>query len=193
MMVGYARVSTSEQHTALQIDALKRAGCDRILKDEGVSGVTESRPALGRLLRMLKPGDTLVTWKLDRLGRSLSHLIAIVAQLDQRGIAFRSLSDAIDTGSPGGRLMFHILGALAEFERSLIAERTRAGLAVARAQGRKLGRPPKLSYAQVRAAERLLLHGRLIGDVAATYAVSPQTLKRMMQRHRATVESSVLR
>jgi DNA invertase Pin-like site-specific DNA recombinase len=184
MMLGYARVSTSEQDTALQIDALTRAGCDRILQDEGVSGATESRPALSRVLRMLKPGDTLVTWKLDRLGRSLSHLIAIVAQLEQRGVGFRSLSDAIDTGSAGGRLMFHILGALAEFERSLIAERTRAGLAVARSRGRRLGRPPKLSYAQARAAERLLLQGGLIGDVAATYAVSPLTLKRSMQRLR---------
>lgn len=142
-MVGYARVSTDEQRPDLQIDALKKAGCERVLVDEGVPGSRESRPALDQALGQLRPGDVLVTWKLDRLGRSLSHLIHVVTALEAKQVAFRSLSEAIDTGTAAGRLLFHVMGALAEFERSLISERTKAGLAAARARGRYPGRPRK--------------------------------------------------
>lgn len=141
MMIGYARVSTDEQNPALQFDALTRAGCQRIFT-ESASGAAVNRPALEQVLRSLQHGDTLVVWKLDRLGRSLSHLISLVTQLESKGVAFRSLSDAIDTGTASGRLQFHIMGAMAEFERALISERTRAGMAAARARGRNIGRPP---------------------------------------------------
>lgn len=143
MMVGYARVSTEEQNLDLQVDALTRAGCERIFQDRGVSGALASRPALDKAIERLQPGDTLVTWKLDRLGRSLSHLIHVVTSLEGKGVAFRSLSEAIDTGTASGRLLFHVMGALAEFERSLISERTKAGMAAARARGKVLGRPIK--------------------------------------------------
>ena len=146
MLIGYARVSTDEQSPDLQFDALNRAGCHRIFTDSA-SGATMSRPALDEAIRALRPGDTLVTWKLDRLGRSLSHLISIVTQLESRGIVFRSLSESIDTQTASGRLLFHVMGALAEFERALISERTRAGMAAARARGRSIGRPPKLRRA----------------------------------------------
>jgi len=144
MLIGYARVSTDEQNLNLQIDALRLVGCDQILCDRGFSGALKSRPALDDALALLKPGDTLVTWKLDRLGRSLAHLISLVTDLERRGVAFKSVSDAIDTSTAGGRLQFHMLGALAEFERSLISERTKAGLRAARARGAVLGRPAKL-------------------------------------------------
>jgi DNA invertase Pin-like site-specific DNA recombinase len=143
MKLGYARVSTDDQNLALQLDALKRAGCERIYRDEGVSGSQINRPALDQLLRELMPGDTLITWKLDRLGRSLRHLITIVAELDARDICFSSLSEAIDTKTASGRLLFHVLGALAEFERALISERTRAGMAAAKLRGIRIGRPAK--------------------------------------------------
>lgn len=143
VLIGYARVSTDEQNPALQFDALTRAGCKTIFT-ESASGAAVSRPALEKALSALRPGDTLVTWKLDRLGRSLSHLIGIVTLLECRGVAFRSLSESIDTETASGRLLFHVMGALAEFERALISERTRAGMAAARARGRNIGRPRKL-------------------------------------------------
>lgn len=181
MMVGYARVSTDEQSPALQFDALERAGCDRIFTDYA-SGARTVRPELIRALALLKAGDTLVTWKLDRLGRSLSHLIAIITELEARGVAFQSLSDAIDTRTAGGRLQFHMLGALAEFERALISERTRAGMAAARARGAVLGRPNKLSPAQIAAARRSLARtGRSVRDIAAKLSVSRSTLRRAVK------------
>lgn len=140
MVFGYARVSTLHQDEALQRDALEAAGCDKILADQ-VSGATESRPALDELLAHLRAGDTVVVWRLDRLGRSLRHLIDVVCDLDRRGVTLRSLTESIDTSTPGGKLIFHIFGALAEFERDLIRERTVAGLAAARARGRQGGRP----------------------------------------------------
>lgn len=143
MFIGYARVSTDEQSVDLQIDALKRAGCERIFRDNDYSGALKSRPALDDALDYLEPGDTLVTWRLDRLGRSLSHLISLVADLERRGVAFRSLSEAIDTSTASGRLQFHMMGALAEFERALISERTKAGMAAARSRGVQFGRPTK--------------------------------------------------
>jgi DNA invertase Pin-like site-specific DNA recombinase len=139
-LLGYARVSTLEQDEALQVDALRSAGCARVFVDKA-SGKLEHRPALDRLLEQLRPGDTLVVWRLDRLGRSLRHLIETVQLLDSRSAVFRSLTEAIDTSTPGGKLIFHVFGALAEFERDLIRERTMAGLAAARARGRRGGRP----------------------------------------------------
>ena len=141
MLVGYARISTVDQNLHLQKDALKAAGCAQICEDTA-SGAKASRPGLEKALGMLREGDTLVVWKLDRLGRSLKHLIESVQALDSRGVGFRSLQDNIDTTTPGGKLLFHILGSLAEFERDLIRERTNAGLVAARARGRKGGRPP---------------------------------------------------
>ena len=148
MLIGYARVSTDEQSLALQIDALARAGCGRVFEDSGVSGALASRPALDKALESLRAGDTLVTWRLDRLGRSLSHLISFVAKLESKGVAFTSLTEAIDTRTASGRLLFHVMGALAEFERSLISERTKAGMAAARLRGKVLGRPGKVARHQ---------------------------------------------
>lgn len=176
MLIGYARVSTSEQNSNLQIDALTAAGCEHIFEDS-LSGMTRCRPALDQALRALNPGDTFVTWKLDRLGRSLSHLISLITELEGRDIGFKSVSEAIDTRTASGRLMFHVLGALAEFERSLISERTRAGLAAAKLRGAKLGRPPKLNARQVRRAIHCLQSCSL-RRVARRFAVSPLTLKR---------------
>jgi DNA invertase Pin-like site-specific DNA recombinase len=139
-LLGYARVSTLEQDEALQVDALRSAGCARVFVDK-TSGKLEHRPALDQLVDQLRPGDTLAVWRLDRLGRSLRHLIDTVQELEARAVAFRSLTESIDTSTPGGKLIFHVFGALAEFERDLIRERTMAGLAAARARGRKGGRP----------------------------------------------------
>lgn len=182
MMIGYARVSTDEQSPALQFDALKQAGCERIFTDFA-SGARPNRPALEEALARLQGGDTLVTWKLDRLGRSLAHLISIIAALEARGVAFRSLSEAIDTGTAGGRLLFHVMGALAEFERALISERTRAGMAAAKSRGAVLGRPAKLSSAQVASVRRSLARRRRsVQDVASKFSVSRSTLRRAVVR-----------
>jgi DNA invertase Pin-like site-specific DNA recombinase len=156
MLVGYARVSTTDQNLALQRDALKAAGCRKIFTDQGVSGSILKRPGLDAALASLKPDDTLLVWKLDRLGRSLAHLVQTISDLGERGVNFRSLSDPIDTESAGGRLVLHIMAALAEFERSLNSERTRAGLAAAKRRGRKLGRRRSLTHAQLALASQLL-------------------------------------
>lgn len=177
MLIGYARVSTDEQNLDLQVDALEQAGCDRIFSDTGFSGALTSRPALDRAIALLRPGDTLVTWRLDRLGRSLGHLISLVAELESKHVAFKSLSDAIDTRTAGGRLQFHMLGALAEFERSLISERTRAGMAAARARGARIGRPAKLDAAEIDAA-MVQAHRRSLAKLAERLDVSPSTLRR---------------
>lgn len=182
MMIGYARVSTDEQNPALQFDALRGAGCQRVFTDYA-SGARTSRPALDKVLADLKAGDVLVTWKLDRLGRSLSHLISLISRLETRGVAFRSLSEAIDTGTASGRLLFHIMGALAEFERALISERTRAGMAAAKLRGAVLGRPAKLSLDEIASARRSLVKaGRSVGDVATGLSVSRSTLRRAVVR-----------
>ncbi len=139
MLIGYARVSTQDQHLDLQRDALKAAGCEKVHEDRA-SGAKTERPGLETALEALRPGDTLVVWRLDRLGRTLPHLIHTVSQLQERGVGFKSLTEAIDTTSSTGNLVFHIFGAIAEFERNLIRERTQAGLAAARdsrADGRK--------------------------------------------------------
>ena len=143
MLIGYARVSTQDQRLHLQRDALKKAGCEKIITDKARGGTT-TRTGLDKIWEVLRPGDTLVVWRLDRLGRSLRHLIELMGELEQKEIGFRSLQEAIDTTSPGGKLTFHMFGALAEFERNLIQERTRVGLAAARARGRHGGRPKAL-------------------------------------------------
>src|ERR687886_70961 len=144
MLIGYARVSTDDQNLDLQRDALHKAGCELIF-DDTVSGTKARRPGLEQALSHLRPGDTLVVWRLDRLGRSLRHLIDTVTALAERGVGFRSLTESIDTTTSGGKLVFHIFGALAEFERELIRERAKAGLAAARARGRIGGRPKSLT------------------------------------------------
>jgi DNA invertase Pin-like site-specific DNA recombinase len=151
-LLGYARVSTDEQDASLQLDALNAAGCERVFTDTG-SGALTHRPELDRVLDHLRKGDTLVVWRLDRLGRSLRHLVETVNDLAEREVGFQSLRESIDTTTSGGRLVFHIFAALAEFERDLIRERTQAGLAAARARGRKGGRrtvmtPEKLALAR---------------------------------------------
>jgi DNA invertase Pin-like site-specific DNA recombinase len=147
MHIGYARVSTSEQKLDLQLDALRAAGCERLFTDT-VSGAKAARPGLEQALAACQTGDVLVVWKLDRLGRSLPHLVQTVRALGDRGAGFQSLRESIDTISSGGRLVFHLFAALAEFERDLIRERTHAGLAAARARGRKGGRPKGVNRAK---------------------------------------------
>ncbi len=148
MLVGYARISTTDQTLALQEDALRVAGCAEVFHDVA-SGVADARSGLAEALAFLRDGDTLVVWKLDRLGRSLRHLIDTVNALSARGVGLRSLQEALDTTTPGGKLVFHVFGALAEFERELIVERTQAGLKAARARGRVGGRPPPLQLARL--------------------------------------------
>lgn len=177
MTFGYARVSTSGQDEALQLDALEQAGCDRVFTDHA-SGATSSRPALDELLGMARRGDTLVIWRLDRLGRSLRHLLEVVGGLEQRGIALRSLTESIDTSSPAGRLVFHTFGALAEFERDLIRERTRAGLAAARARGRVGGRPTVWTSEKREQARRMLADGKTVATVAEVLGVSRASVYR---------------
>jgi DNA invertase Pin-like site-specific DNA recombinase len=154
MLIGYARVSTLEQDIALQVDALKKAGCDNIY-DDTASGAATDRPGLTNALSYVRKGDTLVVWRLDRLGRSLRHLIDAIADLEKRGIGFRSLQESIDTTTSGGRLIFQIFGALAEFERNLIRERTQAGLKAARVRGRLGGRPKALDAKKTALAYQL--------------------------------------
>jgi DNA invertase Pin-like site-specific DNA recombinase len=153
-LLGYARVSTHEQNADLQTDELTAAGCWKVYVDHA-SGALDQRPKLQEILADLRPGDTLVVWRLDRLGRSLRHLIDTVTVLEQREVGFRSLRESIDTTTAGGRLVFHIFGALAQFEREIIRDRTVAGLAAARARGRQGGRPSKLSPEQRRMARKL--------------------------------------
>ena len=175
MHLGYARVSTGDQDTKLQTDALERAGCTRIFREKA-SGAKTDRPELACLIDTLRKGDVIVVWKLDRLGRSLPHLIATIEELGARGVGFRSLTEAIDTTSSSGKLLFHIMGALATFERDLIRERTMAGLAAARALGRFGGRPKALSPADLETARAAIAAGEDIGVVAKRVGVSRTTL-----------------
>jgi DNA invertase Pin-like site-specific DNA recombinase len=182
MRIGYARVSTDEQNLRLQLDALRAAGCERIYRDDGISAVARERPGLRRALKRVRDGDVLVVWKLDRLGRSLAHLIEVIGLLDGNGVGFSSLSESIDTTTPGGRLIFHVMGALAEFERELIAERTRAGMSAAKRAGVRLGRPPKLTAAQIEKARARIDAGETAAAVAATLQVNLTTLLRALRR-----------
>ena len=181
-LLGYARVSTSDQDAALQIDALKAAGCYRVFVDT-ISGSLASRPELDKLLDQIRPGDTLVVWRLDRLGRSIRHLIDQLSALSAREVGFRSLQETIDTTSSGGRLVFHVFAALAEFERDLIKERTNAGLKAARARGRKGGRPPLLTADQVRTAKRMYEQQEMtVAQIGHVLGVSRTTIYRTLQR-----------
>lgn len=176
-LVGYSRVSTDEQNLALQLDALEEAGCERVYRDIG-SGSLKHRPELDACLDYLRAGDTLVVWRLDRLGRGLKHLIEAIEQLHQREIGFRSLTEEIDTTTSAGMLQFHIFGALAEFERQIIRERTRAGLAAARARGRLGGRPPSLTPAKLDAARLMREKKHTMPQIAKALGVSRATLYR---------------
>lgn len=183
MRIGYARVSTQDQKPDLQIDALKAASCEEIFQEK-LSGKTKDREQLEHCLRMLRSGDVLVVWRLDRLGRSLKDLVEIISTLDERGVGFQSLTESIDTTSAGGKLVFHIFGALAEFEHTLIRERTKAGLAAARARGRKGGRKPSLSKADVKKAAAMLRDPLMTKkEVAEHFDVSRVTLNESLKRH----------
>lgn len=178
MNIGYARVSTIDQNLDLQTDALTKAGCEKICTDVA-SGAKDERAGLAEAMNFARNGDTLVVWKLDRLGRSLPHLIATVRELAAKGIGFRSVQEAIDTTTPAGKLFFHMIGALAEFERDIIRERTKAGLLSARQRGRLGGRPPVMGEKKVRQAKAMLADSKsTIADVCATLGVSKATLYR---------------
>jgi len=165
LIIGYARVSTAEQDTALQLDNLRQAGCEKIYQ-ESISGISKIRPELDKCLDTLRAGDTLVVWRLDRLGRSLKDLVSIITDLELR---------------TGGKLVFHIFAALAEFERTLIQDRTKAGLAAARARGRKGGRPPKLTQNQIKKAKAMLLDPQMTkAEVARHFEVSRTTLNKVL-------------
>jgi DNA invertase Pin-like site-specific DNA recombinase len=174
--IGYARVSTEDQNLDLQRDALTRSGCLTIY-EEPASGKSAKRIELDDCRKSLRTGDTLVVWRLDRLGRSLSDLVKIIGDLEREGITFESLSEKIDTGSASGKLQFHVFAALAEFERNLIRERTLAGLSAARARGRVVGRKPKLNGKQIREIKTLLTDpAARVTDIAERYGVSRTTL-----------------
>ena len=180
MLVGYARVSTDDQHLDLQRDALTQAGCARFF-EEKLSGANGSRPALRAVMRQLRRGDVLVVWKLDRLGRSLQDLIKILNTLERRGIGFLSITNGIDTTTPAGKLVFHISGSFAEYERAMISERTRAGMEAARRRGRPIGRPRRLSRQQVEEARRLAaVDHRSLREIAAQMRVARTTVWRAL-------------
>ena len=185
MNIGYARVSTLEQNLDLQKDALTKAGCERIFTDK-ISGAKAARPGLTETLSFVREGDVLVVWKLDRLGRSLQQLIDTVNGLATRGIEFRSLTEQIDTTTPGGKLIFHIFGALAEFERDIIRERTQAGLQAARARGRKGGRPKRQPSARQVAMARALYADKTnsVKDICKTLGISRSTFYRYIKEDR---------
>lgn len=177
MLIGYARVSTEDQNLDLQTDALAAAGCARLYTDR-LSGSVANRPGLLDALTQLRAGDTLVIWKLDRLGRSVKQLVELVGSLQEKGVHFRSLTDGIDTSTSAGRFFFHVMAAMAEMERDLIRERTTAGLAAARARGRQGGRPKIMTDAKISAAKKLMDAGTASIDVARSLGVSRATLYR---------------
>lgn len=189
MLIGYARVSTRDQNLELQIRSLEKAGCERIYTEKA-TGAGRDRPELTAALDFMRPnsGDTLVVWKLDRLARSLKQLIETVENLEKQGIGFRSLTEAIDTTTSGGKLIFHIFGALAEFEKGLIKERTIAGLSAAREMGRKGGRPSLITDEDLKVAKLLLKDKQMtVGEVAKRLKVNPSTLYRYMPGGRAGI------
>lgn len=192
MKIGYARVSTEDQHLDLQRDALKQAGCTRIFQEKK-SGAGGHRPALISARRALREGDVLVVWKLDRLGRSLQDLMAILEDLEQRGIGFCSLSDHIDTTTPAGKLLFHITGAVAEFERALVSERTKAGMEAARRKGRKPGRPKRLNEGQTYRVQCMAIRDELpLSVIADEMKVSKSTVWRAVADVRKRAESEAI-
>ena len=182
-VIGYARVSTGDQNTEAQEVALRAAGCARVFTDHA-SGAKADRPQLTAALSYLNAGDTLVVWRLDRLGRSLPHLVEVVRWLGDRHMEFRSLTEAIDTTTPSGRLLFHVAAAFAEFERDLIQERTRAGLAAAREAGRVGGRPTVMTPDRLTAARTLLAANKTHAEVASAVGVSLSSLRRALRHER---------
>jgi DNA invertase Pin-like site-specific DNA recombinase len=190
MLVGYARVSTQDQNPALQLDALKAAGCEKLFVEKA-SGAQRDRPELLAALEYLREGDSLVVWKLDRLARSLKQLIETVELLESRSIGLRSLTEAIDTTTAGGKLVFHVFGALAEFERSIIRERTKAGLEAARARGKKGGRPPSLVAKDLATAKAMLSDPEItMEEVAKRLRVAPSTLYRHLPGGRGAIQET---
>jgi DNA invertase Pin-like site-specific DNA recombinase len=177
MLIGYARVSTHDQNLSLQKQELKKIGCEKIY-DDTMSGRQSDRPGLAMVLEILREGDTLAVWKLDRLGRSLKQLISLVEELEQRGVHFRSLTDNIDTQTTAGRFFFHVMASLAEMERELIVERTRAGLKAAKVMGRTGGRKRLMSESKIESAKKLLASGVPAREVAANLGISVPTLYR---------------
>ena len=189
MLIGYARVSTDEQDHALQLDALNRIGCERIFIETG-SGSRTDRPELAKALDMIREGDCLAVWRLDRAARSLKQLIEIAAILRQRGATLRSINESIDTSTANGRFLFHILGSLAEMELEIIRERTRAGLAGAAARGRKGGRPRALDDAKIRAAKAMMMSSDLTTtEIARQLSVAPSTLFRHLPGGRSGLQT----
>lgn len=178
MRIGYARVSTGDQSLSLQLDALREFGCERIYKDHGVSALAGCRPGLEKALRSLSAGDTLVIWRLDRLGRSLTNLLDTTTALRNREIGLHSLCEMIDTASASGRLVLHVMGAVAEFERAIMIERTRAGMEAARARGAKFGRKRALNGEELREALFLLKRGMKVPDLADHMGVGKSTMYR---------------
>ena len=187
--VGYARVSTSDQNPEAQTDALRQAGCERVFVDHA-SGVKSSRPQLNAALDYVRAGDILTVWRLDRLGRSLPHLIEVVQGLGERGVEFRSLTEAIDTTTPTGRLLFHVAGAFAQFERDLVRERTHAGLAAARTRGHVGGRPTVMTPERLRQAERMRADGQTIEQIAGVLGVGRSSVGRALQKAMQSTPSS---
>ena len=177
MLIGYARVSTSDQNLNLQKDALLKIGCEKIYEDE-ISGTIKVRPGLDKTLEMLRAGDTLVVWKLDRLGRSVKNLISLISDLNSKDIHFKSITDSIDTSTPSGRFFFHVMASLSEMERELIVERTKAGLVAAKKLGRVGGRKRKMTPSKVTSAKKLLASGVVPKDVAQNLGISVATLYR---------------
>lgn len=184
MLIGYARVSTLDQDPALQIDALKSAGVERIFTDHA-SGAASSRPEFDAMMNQFRIGDTLVVWRLDRLGRSMKHLIELIAELERREVGLRSLNEQIDTSTANGRLIFHVMAALAEFERGLLAERTQAGLRAARTRGRVGGRPKALTPQAHKAVLDLRDQGLKVTAIAEALRVSRATVYRALDADRA--------
>src|SRR3954454_17692517 len=181
MLIGYARVSTHDQTLALQQDALTQAGCQRIFTDTASGGQTD-RPGLSEALSHLREGDIIVVWKLDRLGRSLKDLIARITELQNRQIGFKSLTEQIDTTTSGGKLIFHIFGALAEFERDIIRERTNAGLEAARMRGKRGGRPKALSPEKIKLARKLYADtSTSVAEICRMLGISRHTLQRYVK------------
>ncbi|TCG09273.1 DNA resolvase [Paraburkholderia steynii] len=190
MRIGYARVSTDDQNLDLQLAALKKADCDDIFTDQGVSGARFSRPGLEQAMAALSKGDTLVVWRLDRLGRSLTKLVELVDALGARGVQFVSLTECIDTTSPGGTFLFHIMAALAQFERSLIGERTRAGMVAAKARGQHVGRRRAMTQSECDEAQQLLAL-QSSQAVAQRFDVHPRTLLRSLRRYGIETQRTV--
>lgn len=177
MLIGYARVSTQDQNLDLQREALIKAGCQKVFEDKA-SGSRADQPGLAKAMEILRENDTLVVWKLDRLGRSIKQLVNMVGELHKQNVQFKSLADSIDTGTPSGRFFFHVMASLAEMERERIVERTRTGLNAARQLGRKGGRKPKMTDSKIKSAKKLLASGVPPKDVANNLGVSIPTLYR---------------